>query len=673
MAAAANTNSLFAELEKLCHQGNHEAVLKQCDKILKLLPDDRDVVHVKSITLIHLDQHQAAIDLLSSTSHSDLLDALLYERAYCLYRLSSLEESLDLVRSFSAKDGSPDQFNHFRHLEGQILFKLERYAEALELYPEIVSATEESDPYYQEVLSNLAAVEAATAIAASSDSCEPGPSQYQEVSEKSIYELSFNQACKSIASGDYDDAERRLVSARAQCRKSLQDEDYSEEEIEREISPIALQLACVYQLQGRTEEASEIYTGILKSDIDDVAVIAIASNNMMAIKKDHDLFESSKLYKQTTAPALKAKFTSPQKEIVAMNGALLSLHMKKTAAARDSARALSDEFPENATPLLILASISLLEKKDAHALEDLKGFCAKLDSNVELHLCLAQLQIQAGLYQEALETLEGLYSRTSNPVRYQPGLVSLMVWLYGQISNHGKAVTLLERATEYWKKTSGKLTNDSALLRQFADFKLRSNNVEEAAKDYERLVKQNPQDIESVAKLIICYSQFNVGLAQKYQSYLPEASYDATVVDVEALEAQFGQKKASGSGAAANVEKIKMRRKRKPMMPKNYDPNVTPDPERWLPKRERTTFVRKGKAKKELGKGPQGVNMEGGGIGGTGSANIGGKYKSADKTKPEPVPEPVAEPVAEAAAVKPAQKSSQNEGGSSKKKKKGRK
>lgn len=44
-------------------------------------------------------------------------------------------------------------------------------------------------------------------------------------------------------------------------------------------------------------------------------------------------------------------------------------------------------------------------------------------------------------------------------------------------------------------------------------------------------------------------------------------------------------------------------------LPKNYDPNVTPDPERWLPMRERSYYrgKKKGKKKDQIGKGTQGA------------------------------------------------------------------
>lgn len=42
-------------------------------------------------------------------------------------------------------------------------------------------------------------------------------------------------------------------------------------------------------------------------------------------------------------------------------------------------------------------------------------------------------------------------------------------------------------------------------------------------------------------------------------------------------------------------------------LPKNYNPNVAPDPERWLPKWQRTGYASKRKRKQSgVGKGTQG-------------------------------------------------------------------
>lgn len=58
------------------------------------------------------------------------------------------------------------------------------------------------------------------------------------------------------------------------------------------------------------------------------------------------------------------------------------------------------------------------------------------------------------------------------------------------------------------------------------------------------------------------------------------------------------------------VEKSKKKKKRKPKLPKVYDPNIPPDPERWLPKHERSNYKkRKDRRYRDtgIGKGTQGV------------------------------------------------------------------
>lgn len=42
-----------------------------------------------------------------------------------------------------------------------------------------------------------------------------------------------------------------------------------------------------------------------------------------------------------------------------------------------------------------------------------------------------------------------------------------------------------------------------------------------------------------------------------------------------------------------DLAKKKSKKKRKKKLPKNYNPNVDPDPERWLPRKERTGFKKR--------------------------------------------------------------------------------
>lgn len=120
--------------------------------------------------------------------------------------------------------------------------------------------------------------------------------------------------------------------------------------------------------------------------------------------------------------------------------------------------------------------------------------------------------------------------------------------------------------------------NEKTSLQQLAAFKMRIGRPEEAAKDYEALVKADPSDVESVAGLIIAYSEFNPSLAEQYQTYLPNEARSGTVHDAEGLEASFSANNPSKRPHPTEPNGQKKKRKRKPKLPKVFDPNIPPDP-----------------------------------------------------------------------------------------------
>lgn len=68
--------------------------------------------------------------------------------------------------------------------------------------------------------------------------------------------------------------------------------------------------------------------------------------------------------------------------------------------------------------------------------------------------------------------------------------------------------------------------------------------------------------------------------------------------------------RSSRSSGTEAEQKVKKKKKRKPRLPKNYDPNVPPDPERWLPKQERSNYKKKKDRRyrdANIGKGTQGA------------------------------------------------------------------
>lgn len=79
----------------------------------------------------------------------------------------------------------------------------------------------------------------------------------------------------------------------------------------------------MFQKQGRIKEAQQLYTTALKLKIDDSALVAVASNNMVVINKDQNVFDSKKKMKVATSEILVHKLPSKQRKWIALNHAIL--------------------------------------------------------------------------------------------------------------------------------------------------------------------------------------------------------------------------------------------------------------------------------------------------------------------------------------------------------------
>lgn len=625
MSSAEQCQALFGELERFVNQGEYEKALKICDKILHGIPDDTDALHCKLITLIRLERYSEALALWSKSFKAE--NKFLFERAYCLYRSNQLPQALEVIENAKAQD-KVDVAT--RHLEAQLNYRLENYAACLSVYRALLDEMTEEEGSYYEVLANYNAVKASMLTA-------KGTLDDKHSIEENVetYELAYNSACGQIALGNLSKAQSLLESAKKICRDSMVKEEYTEADIEQELAVIVVQLAYVHQLQGKTEQAIELYQSIAKSSAADPVVAAVVNNNLVSSRKNQDLFDAAKKLKSASAKELDSKLFSHQKRVIAMNEALLNLYMHKYNACTDATNKLLEKYPDNDHLYLILAAVSAHQNKNSKAISDLETFAKKAPESLAIHFAIIQLNLIESKHNAALNTLEQYLNNVkSKPqVYYQPALIALLVWLYEQTGQSERAMQTLDEASSQWKSgTSSSIsTPPSSILKQTAAFKLKARRFQDAATDYEQLVKADPMDSQAIAGLITAYSEINPALAEKYGNALPpveSGSLDLATLErvVPGVKRQY-MKKDGKDGPVK--KKSKKNKKRKPLLPKSFDANVTPDPERWLPQRERSTYRAKGKSKKAMAKGPQGASVTGGGIGLTGSANIGGAHKPA--------------------------------------------
>uniref|UniRef100_A0A8C6KID3 Signal recognition particle subunit SRP72 n=1 Tax=Nothobranchius furzeri TaxID=105023 RepID=A0A8C6KID3_NOTFU len=590
-------SSLWTEVNRCGQSGDYTRALKALTKILHENRDDVTALHCKVVCLVQTGSFKEALNVMNTHSKS-LGSDVVFEKAYCEYRLNRVESSLKTIES------APEQTDKLKELYGQVLYRLERYEECRSVYTDLIRNSQ--DEYEEERKTNLAAVVAAM-------------SQWEKASmedlglPESTYELCYNTACALIGQGQLTEAFNKLRQAEELCRVSLADDsDVTEEDIESELAVIHSQMAYIMQLQGRTDEALQLYNQVIKLKPSDVGLLAVTANNIITINKDQNVFDSKKKVKLTNAEGVEYKLARKQLQAIEFNKALLAMYTNQADQCRKLSSSLHSQNPSHPRPVLIQAAQLCREKQHSRAIELLQQFS---DQNPEsascIKLTMAQLYLVQGHVTKACDVL-----RSIEAFRHKAGMVSALVALYSHEEDIDGAIDVFKQAIEHFQSEQPGSAAHLALVREAANFKLKHGRKKEAISDLEQL--------------------WNLS------KHLPSAETMSFNVDVDELEnshgATFVRKKAgkvvgeSLPKEPGQVELKKKKKKKKGKLPKNYDPNVTPDPERWLPMRERSYYrgKKKGKKKEQIGKGTQGA------MAGASAELDASKTASSPPTSPRP-------------------------------------
>ncbi|KAH8381801.1 hypothetical protein KR009_000273 [Drosophila setifemur] len=588
----------YADVHKFGNNREFDKAVKAVNRILGVAPDDPTALHCKVVCLVQLSKFEEAYKFIEKNR----LSSLAFEKAYCEYRLNKQVQALKTIDDLGLQPLPPN----LKELRTQVLYRLERYDECLDSYRDIIKNT--SDEYEDERRTNLSAVAANLAVDKDKD--------VPEVPEDT-YEQYFNSACIQSNRQKYIEAERKLRTSEKLCREFLEDEGASEEEIIEEVDVIRVQLAYCLQLQGKVKEAAIIYADCLRHKPNDAALVAVASNNSVVINKDQNVFDSKKKIRAALADACESKLTSRQKQVIAVNNCLLALYTNASDQVQQLSQKLAQTYPQvEFEALLIRCSQLAKDRKHKEAIEQLQKFAAAHKSHEFVSkFAVIQLQLLQGSRKDAIDTLLSL-----GEAKYKPGIVSALVSLYLGTDNKPAASALLKSAVDWYKKNNVSSGDLSDMWRQAAEFHLRGGASETAASSLEELLKLNPSDTKVLAQLVIAYAQFQPKKALEISRKLPKLETLTTASEIDALEAANWVMSTKAAKKSANakiepspstpIEKRKSQnRKRKGKLPKNYNASVAPDPERWLPKYERTGFRKKrgGARGKDVIKGSQGM------------------------------------------------------------------
>lgn len=603
---ANNLTNLFAELNRFGQQGEYERALRTSNKILQL-PEGREdakAFHCKIVCLLQLGKFEDVLKHIGQ--NPKFAEILTFEKAYAQYRLNRTKDALQTLQALA------NPTDREKELLGQVLYRLEEYKSCFNVYRDLVKNTQ--DDYEEERETNLSAVMASLRLWNQEDVDDLGLSE-------DTYELCYNNACCLIGKEDYSAALEKLKKAESMCRQTFEDDqDAGEEDMDTELGVIRVQMGYVLQRLGKNDESLKLYNQVLKNKPSDIGLSAVASNNIVTINKDQNVFDSKKKMKVATGDGLQQKLTSPQRQTIALNQCLLYMYMNQTEQCHSTARNLQKHHKSLDTPALIDAAQYVRDKQVPSAIEVLKKRVDAGSASIELKLTLSQLYLTEGSVYLACDILRDL-----GGLSHKPGVVSTLVTLYLSQEDMETAGEVLEEAVARYKKNAPHSEELGVLMRAHANFLQVHGSPEEASRVLEELRKRDPSDMKTLAQLISAYAKFDPNKAQEVSKQLPSPDEMAHEVDVDALEnsvstlgpkyikkalgkPETSPKPTSPTSAAESLVQKKRRKKKKGKLPKNYDANVDPDPERWLPRRERSYFKGKRRDKrKDIGKGTQGA------------------------------------------------------------------
>ncbi|KAL6564701.1 hypothetical protein OROMI_016151 [Orobanche minor] len=321
-APAVAIEDLFTSLNRHIQRSEYDLAVKVSDQVLSIAPGDEDAIRCKVAALIKNDSIDDALSAIEVYSKKYSIDFSFF-KAYCLYRQNGLNDALE---SLKGQDGNLAAIL----LESQILYRLGKMEACVDIFQKLQNS--KIDSVEINYVAGLVSAERANEVQGTVDALRVKPT--------SSFELAYNVACSLIETNNYKDAEQLLLSARRIGQETLMEENLTDDDIEIELAPIAIQLAYVQQVLGNTQEAFESYSSIIKKNHADESSVAVAISNLIALKGPKDVSDGlrklDKLVEKGEGPlafhlarGLDLKLSQKQREAIYVNRLLLLLHSNK--------------------------------------------------------------------------------------------------------------------------------------------------------------------------------------------------------------------------------------------------------------------------------------------------------------------------------------------------------
>mmetsp|Transcript_22336 Transcript_22336/g.46436 ORF Transcript_22336/g.46436 Transcript_22336/m.46436 type:complete len:705 (-) Transcript_22336:13-2127(-) len=549
-------------------------------------------------------------------------------KAYALYRLKKFSEAIKVSKSALSSLHPDFRYSnlssvHHKHIISQSHYRLQDYGSSMEAYEGILQESDDEDP---EVMTNMLA-----GLISSESYDLSSLSNYTSLSPTlSDYDYDYNLATALAAVGEYTSAAEVLMSAESGCREAVQG---GKEEFEREAGIIRAQQAYVLLGMGDAHASKEVYEDLergiaVKGDsaLNFAVVNNLAASSVKGENAGEHVGRLEKAYRDA-----KDRLNSVQARQAEEN-----INVLKLLSSSPSTLPTDGDLPKDDVLRQTAIKVALSPSTSQDIVKSKISSTSSPEEKTSLNLMLAQLHIDDGEIQEAIDVLESLHE-----LRYKPAVIKTRADLYSQLKSP-KADTLFE---ETLSGTDIDPHSASSLKISRGEYLLACGNYESAAKIFKDTLDvdgggmSEEEKVVIIALLVQAYSHFDVDSAEQYVNELPAPSslQQSETLDGEELEFMELPRPTQTSRATSQLlvvntdmernerrmknraltmmkrEKRKKEHLEKLMAVGKYNPDNPwkPDPERWLPKNQRS-YNKKGKKNRDKFSGAQGAG--GGGL-----------------------------------------------------------
>jgi len=600
----------FKAIQTAVEEEEFEDVIEAADIILKSTKD-QDALKSKVIALISLNRNEDALKAIQNTRGKDI--DLSLEEMYLHYRLGNYEKCENILGKVPVENRENAEF---QEMAAQLYYKMGKFDKASDLYKQIDSS---ESPDEHRLTANIIA-----SFIAIGDNNAALKYRTKNTKDVGIWEIGFNVACALIEVEKHEEARNLLEELMGIAENLLKAEGSSPEEIEQDQANIKLQIMYLSQLKSAVdcEKTMEEYQR-MKESFENANMQAVASHNTVTLREETEkLFDSIK--RLDLIQHDQYKLNDKQKNIVLLNRAILDMHKKKFEDAESKTEEFAkrigkknlDKWPQY-TLLKINTLLARKEFKECETFIQKKIDSASQEEKKELTLILAQVLLNQGDLQGGKKVIERL-EQIDRSTYTSPIVMNTLMQVYQELNESEAILNIID----YALKESNDKTQFKDVLIVIGDSYSKEGDHDRAAKAYQTVLdKIDSKDELALVSLINTYALTDPEKCQEMLKKIPSSTQTFSSRELEDLESNVfaaTSKKAAAGGdlsprgdkeateTAAAQEKHK--RKRKPKYPKGFDPKnpgPKPDPERWLPKYERSKY-RKYAKKKGLLRGPQG-------------------------------------------------------------------